>query len=127
MSWSNPQTVGYFGDPEAALVADLGPGLFHPSLIGVTLTQTYRPIRQPGYPTRHSPGKIFMPGMTVQPGATMWLLKPEADALVAAGAADYSDLPPPVEQPPIPPALPPAPYTAPYCGGPSGSRPNWLA
>jgi len=119
MSWSNPQKVGTYGDSDTDLIVDLGPGLYHPELIGVTLTQTYSPIKPPGYPTRHSPGKIYMPGMTVQPGATMWLLKPEADALVAAGAADYSAEPPPVQQPPIV-ILPPAPYTAPYCGGPSG-------
>ncbi len=122
MTWSNPQHIGFYGDPEVELIADLGPGLYHPELIGVTLTTTYRPIHQPGYPTRNSPGHMLQPGMTVEPGATLWLLKPEADALVAANAATYSDMPPPVAQVPQPlPPVTPAPYTAPIVSSPAGT------
>lgn len=125
-SWpANPQLVGTTGPTgvETDVIADLGVGLYHPALIGVTLTQAYLPIRQPGYPSRNSPGHMLMPGMTLVAGATLWLLKPEADALVAAGGATYSDMPPPVSQVPQPPPdpLPPAPYTAPVCSSPSGT------
>jgi hypothetical protein len=123
-TWSNLQRVGTYGATgvESDLVAELGDGLYHPALIGVTLTQAYHPMRPPGYPTRNSPGHILMPGMTVQPGATLWLLKPEAEALVAANAATYSDIPPPVDQKPQPlPPQTPAPYVAPACSGPSGN------
>ena len=124
-NWSNPQRVGTTGPTgvETDVVADLGDGLWNPELIGVTLTQCYHPIRTPGYPTRNSPGHMLMPGMTLVAGATLWLLKPEADALVAIGGAYYSDMPPPVSQVPQPPPdpLPPAPYTAPVCSSPSGT------
>ena len=125
MPWSNLQKVGTTGPTgvETEVVAELGPGLFHPNLIGVTLTQRYHPLRPPGYPTRNSPGHLLMPGMTIEPGATLWLLKPEAEALVSLGGATYSDMPPPAGQVPQPPPdpLPPAPYTAPVCRSPSGT------
>jgi hypothetical protein len=125
IGWANPQIVGTTGPTgvETNVIADLGPGLYNPTLVGVTLTQAYCPIHQPGYPTRNSPGHMLMPGMTLAAGATLWLLRPEADALVAIGGATYSDMPPPVGQVPQPPPdpLPPAPYYAPVCSGPSGS------
>jgi hypothetical protein len=125
-AWANPQLVGTTGATgvETDVVADLGDGLWIVELIGVTLTQAYHPIRQPGYPTRNSPGHMLMPGMTLQSGATVWLLKPEADALVALGAATYSNMPAPVAQVPQPlPPIAPAPYYAPVCSGPSGTGP----
>jgi hypothetical protein len=108
MPWSNLQKVGTTGPTgvETDVVAELGMGLFHPNLVGVTLTQCYHPMRPAGYPIRNSPGHMLQPGMTVQAGATLWLLKPEADALVAAGGATYSDMPPPVGQVPQPPPDP---------------------
>jgi hypothetical protein len=116
INWSNPQRVGTYGDDDTDLIADLGGGLGNDILIGVTLIQTYHPMRPPGYPSRNSPGHALMPGMTVAAGATLWLLKPEADALVAVDAATYSGTPPPVLQVPQPlPVQAPAPYYAPVC------------
>jgi hypothetical protein len=107
MTWSNPQRVG--STPRGVVVADLGPGLFHPALTKVQLTQPYTPMRPPGYPTRESPGYMLKPG-TVQPvGTVLNLLKPEAEALIAQGSAVS-----------YPPTLPPANVTPPRCSGPSG-------
>jgi hypothetical protein len=107
MTWSNPQRVG--STPRGVVVADLGPGLFHPALTKIQLTQPYTPMRPPGYPTRESPGYMLKPG-TVQPvGTVLNLLKPEAEALIAQGSAVS-----------YPPALPPANVTPPHCSGPSG-------
>ena len=49
----------------------------------------------------------------VPAGVVLELVKPEAAALVAAGAATYGGQPPQLTEPP-------ANVTAPYCGGPSG-------
>ena len=106
MSWSNPQVVGKVAGRE--IVAELGDGLGHDVLVTVLLTQDYEPHHPPGYPFRTARGVPLVPA-----GVVLELVKPEAAALVAAGAATYGEEPPPATEPP-------ANVTAPYCGGPSG-------
>ena len=106
MSWSNPQIVGKVAGQE--IVAELGDGLGHDVLVTVLLTQDYEPHHPPGYPFRIARGVPLVPA-----GVVLDLVKPEAAALVAAGAATYGGQPPQ-------PTEPPANVTAPYCGGPSG-------
>jgi hypothetical protein len=106
MSWSNPQVVGKVAGEE--IVAELGDGLGHDVLVTVLLIQDYEPHHPPGYPFRIAHGVRLVPA-----GVVLELVKPEAAALVAAGAATYGGQPPQ-------PTEPPANVTAPYCGGPSG-------
>ena len=106
MSWSNPQVVGKVAGEE--IVAELGDGLGHDVLVTVLLTQDYEPHHPPGYPFRIAHGVPLVPA-----GVVLELLKPEAAALVAAGAATYGEASPPATEPP-------ANVTAPYCAGPSG-------
>ena len=80
----------------------------HDVLVTVLLTKDYEPHHPPGYPFRIAHGVPLVPA-----GAVLDLLKPEAAALVAAGAATYGEEPPPATEPP-------ANVTPPYCGGPSG-------
>lgn len=80
-SWSNPQPVGTSGG--LTIIADLGDGLGHAALVAVQLVKDYATHHPPGYPFRDDPGEHG-------PGDVMWLLKPEADAMVAAGIAVYA-------------------------------------
>ena len=84
MSWSNPQVVGKVAGEE--IVAELGDGLGHDVLVTVLLTQDYEPHHPPGYPFRIAHGVPLVPA-----GVVLELLKPEAAALVAAGAATYGE------------------------------------
>ena len=79
MSWSNPQVVGKVAGEE--IVAELGDGLGHDVLVTVLLTQDYEPHHPPGYPFRIAHGVPLVPA-----GFVLELVKPEAAALVAAGA-----------------------------------------
>lgn len=104
MAWSNPQLVGAVEGDD--LIADLGDGLGPDALVTVTLTKPYTPHHPPGYPIRPQHD------VPIAAGSTIALIKPEAAALVAAGAANYGSEP-------IPPQLvdPPVNVIAPYCGG----------
>ena len=84
-AWSNPQIVGVDagGNP---VIADLGDGLGHDALVNVVLVTNYSTIHPPGYPFREDPGDHVT-------GDFLSLIKPEADALVAAGLATYAGLP----------------------------------
>jgi hypothetical protein len=105
-AWSNPQIVGFDagGNP---VIADLGDGLGHDALVGVVLVTGYSTVHPPGYPFREDPGDHVT-------GDFLSLLKPEADALVAAGLAAYAGVP---DEPDEPPTGPPLVIDAPYCGG----------
>jgi hypothetical protein len=90
MTWSNPQTLGSVnGTP---IIADIGGGLGSDVLARVTLSADYIMVRPPGFPVRPpSDGEVskrLFP--TVPNGTTCKFLKPEAAALVAAGAAVYA-------------------------------------
>ena len=65
--------------------------LFHAVPVKVQLTASYATSREPGYPARPSMtgAKALDSAQTVASGTILTLLKPEADALVAAGAATY--------------------------------------
>jgi len=78
------------GEP---IVADLGEGLGHDALVTVRLTKDYATHHPPGYPFRIAHDEPVVAGTVID------LIKPEADALVAAGAAQY-----PLDEtgPPIP-------------------------
>jgi hypothetical protein len=78
MTWSNPQPVGLSGG--LVIVADLGQGLGHDALVSVQLLREYETHHPPGYPFRDDAGAHG-------PGDVISLIKPEADALVAAGVA----------------------------------------
>ena len=84
MSWRNPQVVGKVAGVE--IVAELGDGLGHDVLVSVLLTQDYEPHHPPGYPFRIAHGVPLVPA-----GVVLELVKPEAAALVAAGAATMAD------------------------------------
>lgn len=89
MTVSNPQTLGTVnGTP---IVAELGGGLGTDVLVRVTLSANYVMVAPPGFPSRPPAGTStpFFPH-TVLSGATVSFLKPEAAALVAAGAAVYA-------------------------------------
>ncbi len=92
MTWSNPQTIGTVsGQP---IIAELGPGLGSDALVAVTLSATYVRTPPPGYPAPTPAGAANgsatqAPG-TILSGTTLKLPKPEAAALVTAGAASYS-------------------------------------
>lgn len=62
-----------------------------PALVTVTLSADYSMESSPGYPFRPNVGGAtpFSP-RTLPAGSVLRLLKPEAAALVAAGAAVYS-------------------------------------
>jgi hypothetical protein len=90
MTTSNPQTLGAVnGTP---IVADLGLGLGTDVLARVTLSADYVMTNPPGFPLRPPAdseiSKRLFP--TVPNGTTCKFLKPEAAALVAAGAAVYA-------------------------------------
>ncbi len=90
MTWSNPQTLGSVnGTP---IIADIGPGLGTDVLARVTLSADYVMVRPPGFPTRPPAGGDVgkRPFPTIPSGTTCQFLKPEAAALVAAGAAIYA-------------------------------------
>ena len=103
MTVSNPQVVGVSGG--LPIIADLGGGLGHDVLVSVTLVQGYVTHHSPGYPFREEPGEHG-------PGAALSLLKPEADALVAAGVAVYASGEAGAEAP--------INVDRPYASGPSG-------
>ena len=89
MTSSNPQMVGAVGG--AAIVAELGNGFGTAGTVRVTLTSDYVMVCPPGYPERETPGSgagAFPHAITA--GTTANFQKPEADALVAAGAAVYA-------------------------------------
>lgn len=103
VAWSNPQVVGSSGGLD--IVADLGDGLGHDALVDIQLLTDYATVHPPGYPFREDPGEHGS-------GDVLWLLKPEADALVVAGIAVYAgtiatEVPVNVDQP--------------YASGPDGS------
>lgn len=109
-AWSNPQTVGTFaGEP---IVADLGEGLGHDALVTVRLTKDYATHHPPGYPFRVAHDAPVVAGTVID------LIKPEADALVAAGAAQdpLDETGPPIPEPPL---SPPAWRGGPIVGGPT--------
>jgi hypothetical protein len=57
----------------------------------VKLTAEYKLLHPPGFVNRYqSLGKHFPWPSTLKAGWTVKLLRPEADALVAAGAAAYA-------------------------------------
>lgn len=90
MTQSNPQTLGTVnGIP---IVAEFGGGLSPEGLARVTLSANYVMANLPGYPVRPpadgEASKRLWP--TVPSGTTCNFLKPEAAALVAAGAASYT-------------------------------------
>ena len=88
------------GEP---IVADLGEGLGHDALVTVRLTKDYTTHHPPGYPFRIAHDEPVVAGTVID------LIKPEADALVAAGAAQYplDETGPPIPEPPLsPPAWP---------------------
>jgi hypothetical protein len=90
MTWSNPQTLGAVnGTP---IVADIGGGLGNDVIALVTLSTDYVMVNPPGFPLRPPAvgevSKRLWP--TVPNGTTCKFLKPEAAALVAAGAAVYA-------------------------------------
>lgn len=90
MTTRNPQTLGTVnGTP---IVADLGGGLGSSALVGVTLSATYVMSNLPGFPIRPpADGEVSKRHFpSVPSGTTCKFLKPEADALVAAGAATYA-------------------------------------
>lgn len=89
MTWSNPQTLGTVG--ATPIIAELGGGLSPAGTVRVTLSADYTLANLPGYPTRLSPGRSpeGLP-RTIVSGTTIELLKPEAAALVVAGAASYA-------------------------------------
>jgi hypothetical protein len=83
-AWSNPQTVGTVaGEP---IVADLGEGLGHDALVTVRLTKDYATHHPPGYPFRVAHDAPVVAGTVID------LIKPEADALVAAGLSSGTHL-----------------------------------
>jgi len=86
---SNPQTLGTVnGSP---VVAELGGGLSPNELVTVTIgANAYVMNALPGYPQRPPAGAAAGPSTppwTISSGATVQFLKPEADALIAAGWA----------------------------------------
>ncbi len=92
MTTSNPQRVGNVaGTP---IIAELGGALItgNPSdVVAVTLTADYTMENPPGYPSRPPPGTAtpFYP-RTLSSGETHSFFRPEAKALVDAGAATYA-------------------------------------
>ena len=62
--------------------------------VKVTLTADYAATRPPGYPSRPSLTGVDAADLdiakTIPSGTILTLLKPEADALVGAGAASYA-------------------------------------
>ncbi|MFI5011751.1 MAG: hypothetical protein ACHQAY_05340 [Hyphomicrobiales bacterium] len=66
--------------------ASLGPA----GTVKVTLSADYVELDPPGWPTRPYAGQPVSCPRTVSNGSTIELLRPEADALVAAGAASYA-------------------------------------
>jgi hypothetical protein len=90
MTTSNPQTLGTVnGTP---IVADLGLGLGTDVLARVTLSADYIMVSPPGFPVRPpADGEVSKRLWPIVPnGTTCKFLKPEAAALVAAGAAVYA-------------------------------------
>jgi hypothetical protein len=102
-AWSNPQPVGVSGG--MTVIADLGNGLGHDALVDVQLIRDYATHHPPGYPFREDPGAHGS-------GDVLWLLKPEADALVAQGVAVYAGSIA---------SAPPVNVDLPYASGPDGS------
>jgi hypothetical protein len=76
-----------------AIMADMR-FLFPAVPVRVLLTQPYAITRPPGYPSRPSMTGVSAANLdtarTIPSGSTIALLKPEADALVAAGAGTYA-------------------------------------
>ncbi|WP_371423286.1 hypothetical protein [Tardiphaga sp.] len=90
MSTSNPQQLGTVNG--VPIVAELGGGLSPEGLARVTLSANYVMANPPGYPTRPPADGEYSKRLwpTVPSGTTCNFLKPEAAALVAAGAAIYA-------------------------------------
>jgi hypothetical protein len=88
---TNRVTVGMLG--ETPIVVDIGRGplgIYPNDTITAKLTADYKLLHPPGFPNRYqSLGKHFPWPSTLKSGWTVKLLRPEADALVAAGAAAY--------------------------------------
>lgn len=90
---SNPQKLGTVnGSP---VIAELGGGLCaNENLVRVTLTADYTMLDPGGFPERPPAGtsSYINKGLprTLTSGTTVSFLKPEAAALVAAGAAVYA-------------------------------------
>jgi hypothetical protein len=93
MTTSNPQTLGTAnGSP---VIAELGGGLgANESLVRVNLTADYTMLDPGGFPERPPAGNASYVNKgiprTITSGTTVSFLKPEAAALVAAGAAVYA-------------------------------------
>jgi hypothetical protein len=86
---SNPIRVGNVGG--TAVIAELGGGLFPDRTVFVTLSTNYTFEFPKGFPLRPPAGASpNFTGSVVPNGTRLQLLKPEADALVAAGYAAYS-------------------------------------
>jgi hypothetical protein len=89
---SNPQKLGTVnGSP---IIADIGYLAANEDLARVTLTANYTILDPGGFPERPPAGNgsYVNKGIprTIAAGTTVSFLKPEAAALVAAGAATYA-------------------------------------
>lgn len=86
--------VGSINSGATPIVVDLGNGVMgaDAAIVNVTLSQDYAMIDPPGYPFRPAFTGAATPQFpqTIASGTTLALLKPEADALVTAGAAGYA-------------------------------------
>lgn len=84
---SSPVIVGTWSGGN--IIADLGGGLYPATPpVSVVLSADYTMLAPPGFPARPPAGAAvrFYPH-TLLNGTTQQFLKPEADALIAAGAA----------------------------------------
>jgi len=89
--WANPVRIGTVGGNP--IIADLSLGVMggNPVLVAVLLSADYTMENPPGYPSRPNVGGATPFSPRVLPtGSNLRLLKPEAAALVAAGAATYA-------------------------------------
>jgi hypothetical protein len=89
----NPRLVQVGTVGATAIMVDVR-FLFPAVPVRVLLTQPYAITRPPGYPSRPSMTGVAAANLdtasTVASGTTIAVLKPEADALVAAGGGTYA-------------------------------------
>lgn len=93
MSETRPLTVGTINGGATPILADVT-SIGSAVPVRITLTSNYATLRPPGYPSRPALTGVDAADLdsprVIASGTTLALLKPEADALVAAGAATYA-------------------------------------
>ena len=91
----NLVVVGTISGGSTNISADVSAGLGSALPVKVLLSTPYTLSCPPGWPNRPAltgkgPGSLNFPGSVLASGGTFAFLKPEADALVGAGAGSYA-------------------------------------